>query len=185
MGLKPLFRGKLVRLAAGQENDYEAFARWTENDEYMRLMDTAATRPMSKAEVEDFEKNNRNPNEYSFRIRTLAEDKLIGYTGLEVNWSNQHAFLAIGIGEPEYWGKGYGGDALQLILRYGFDELGLYVISLNVISYNTRAIRAYEKVGFVHEGTQREVVYRDGKRWDMVYYGLLRREWEQLRREAP
>ncbi len=175
---KPLFRGKLVRLTAGRPDDYEALARWTENDEYMRLMDTAATRPMSKAEVEQYEKDHSSPTDYQFRIRTLADDKLIGYTGLEVNWSNQHAFLAIGIGESDYWGKGYGSDALQLILRYGFDELGLYVISLNVISYNTRAIHVYEKAGFVHEGTQREIVYRDGKRWDLVYYGLLRREWE-------
>ncbi len=141
---------------------------------FARLLDT----------VTQHQKNANTHNNFEFRIRTLAEDQLIGYTGLEVMWANQHAFVAIGIGEPEFWGKGYGLDAMQVILRYAFDELGLYRISLNVMSYNTRAIHLYEKIGFIHEGTQRECVYRDGQRWDLVYYGLLRHEWESGSRKS-
>src|SRR5690606_2686356 len=114
---------------------------------------------------------------FSFHIRTLADDRLIGTTELELNWANQVAWLAIGIGDSAYWGKSYGRDALHLIIRYAFDELGVYRINLNVISYNTRAIRLYEKTGFVYEGRQRQAVCRQGQRYDLVFYGLLRDEY--------
>ena len=68
--------------------------------------------------------------------------------------------------------------ALRLLLRFAFDELNLYRVQLTVFSYNPRAIRLYEKLGFRHEGTFREFVQRDGARHDMLLYGLLRQEWE-------
>lgn len=87
--------------------------------------------------------------------------------------------MGIGIGEREYWSKGYGTDAMNVILRFAFDELNLYRISLNVFEYNQRAIRSYEKVGFVVEGREREFLRRAGRRWDMIFMGLLREEWAQ------
>lgn len=87
--------------------------------------------------------------------------------------------MGIGIGEREYWSKGYGTDAMNVILRFAFDELNLYRISLNVFEYNQRAIRSYEKVGFVVEGREREFLRRGGRRWDMIFMGLLREEWAQ------
>lgn len=178
MFFQPLYKGKLVRLAAPTPDDYAIMAKWTENDEYMRLMDTGAVRPLSAQGNEQWEKGLReDPNLFLFRLRTLADDLLIGSGDLEVMWVNQSAFLAIGIGDSDYWGKGYGSDGLHLLLRYGFNELGLHRIGLNVISNNTRAICAYEKAGFSYEGAQKEAVYRDGQRFDMVYYGILRRDW--------
>ncbi len=178
MFFQPLFKGTLIRLAAPTPDDYTIMAKWTENDEYMRLMDTGAVRPLSPQGNEEWEKDLiKNPNLYLFRFRTLADDLLIGSGDLEVMWANQSAFLAIGIGNPEYWGKGYGSDGLRLLLRYGFNELGLHRIGLNVISNNTRAIRVYEKAGFSYEGAQKEAVFRDGQWLDIVYYGILRRDW--------
>jgi RimJ/RimL family protein N-acetyltransferase len=179
MFFKPLFKGSLVRLAAPTPEDYPIIAKWWENDEFLRLMDTSAARPLSAQRLDEWEKGMReDPNNFLFRLRTLADDTLIGFGALEVMWTNQSAFLAIGIGDANYWGKGYGSDGLSLLLRFGFNELGLHRIGLNVISNNTRAIRLYEKTGFSYEGTQREAVYRDGQRLDMVYYGILRRDWE-------
>jgi len=65
-----------------------------------------------------------------------------------------------------------------VLIGYGFRELGLYRITLSVFSYNTRAIRSYEKVGFVREQVQRAALFRDGERYDMYIMGLLRPEWE-------
>ncbi|MBI5928525.1 MAG: GNAT family N-acetyltransferase [Chloroflexi bacterium] len=177
MFFQPLFKGQLVRLAAPTPDDYTIMAKWWENDEFIRLLDTAAARPLSAQGVDNWE-TSPSQNFFLFRFRTLADDTLIGFGDLEVMWPNQSAFLAIGIGDTDYWGKGYGSDGLQLLLRYGFNELGLHRIGLNVISNNTRAIRTYEKAGFRYEGAQKEAVYRDGQRLDMVYYGLLRRDWE-------
>ncbi|MCJ7660780.1 MAG: GNAT family N-acetyltransferase [Anaerolineales bacterium] len=96
-----------------------------------------------------------------------------------VHWSHGDSSVGIGIGEREYWSKGYGTDAMNVILRFAFDELNLYRISLNVFEYNQRAIRSYEKVGFVVEGREREFLRRAGRRWDMIFMGLLREEWAQ------
>ena len=85
--------------------------------------------------------------------------------------------MGIGIGEREFWGKGYGTDAMDLILRYAFVELNLRRVSLNVFEFNQRALRSYEKAGFQLEGRQRQVMQREGRRSDILYMGILREEW--------
>ena len=63
------------------------------------------------------------------------------------------------------------------MLDYAFDELGMYRVGLRVMAYNTAAIKTYEKVGFMREGTQRGAVWREGGRYDVHFYGILRDEW--------
>ena len=65
----------------------------------------------------------------------------------------------------------------RVMLRYGFEELNLYRVQLDVFSYNDRAIKSYLKVGFVVEGRMRGMLLRDGQRWDFVYMSVLRDEW--------
>lgn len=114
-----------------------------------------------------------------FRLRTLEDDALIGFVALfGIEWNNQCGKMAIGIGDPKHRGKGYGTDALRLILRYGFCELNLHRIGLDVISYNGRAIRAYQKAGFQVEGTMREAVQRDGHKYDRILMSILRNEYQ-------
>jgi RimJ/RimL family protein N-acetyltransferase len=181
----PLFQGELVRLAAANsETDAELFARWSRDTEYMRLQSSWAARPSSakqaKEELCDWMENEK-PNDYEFIIRTLAKDQPIGSVGLDgIRWSHGDGFVGIGIGDREYWGNGYGTDAMRAILRFAFTELNLHRVSLDVFEYNLRAIRSYEKAGFVVEGRERQVLHRDGRRWDMIYMGILRKEWEQL-----
>ena len=67
---------------------------------------------------------------------------------------------------------------MRLALKFAFDELNLHRVQLTVFAYNDRAIALYEKLGFQREGTFREFLHRDGARYDMYLYGLLRREWE-------
>jgi RimJ/RimL family protein N-acetyltransferase len=119
-----------------------------------------------------------------FAVRTLADDRFIGFVGLHaIRWKDGEAFIGIGIGERDYWDKGYGTDAMRVVLRYAFNELGLHRISLGVFEYNPRAIRSYEKAGFTNEGRERKVLNRDGKRYDVVDMGILREEWEQLTKD--
>jgi len=183
-----LFRSERVRLAApNAESDAEMFARWSQDAEYLRLLDSEAARPRSAQQAKEMFKEHMEPEEprpdaFNFVIRTLADDRLIGFVGLDgVRWTHGDAFLGIGIGEREYWDKGYGTDALRLLLRYAFTELNLHRVSLTVFDYNQRAIRAYEKAGFVVEGRMRQVLHRDGRRYDLLFMGLLREEWEKWR----
>ena len=92
-------------------------------------------------------------------------------------WTHGAGWLGIGIGEREHWGQGIGGEAMRLALNFAFNELNLHRIQLTVFAYNERAIALYEKLGFVREGVYREALHRDGQRYDMILYGLLRREY--------
>jgi len=120
-------------------------------------------------------------SECEFTIRTLDGDTCIGSVGLcEFNYGASAAWVGIGIGDSDYWGKGYGTDAMKIILRYAFEELNLHRVNLTVFDYNKRAIRSYEKCGFKYEGVQREFNYKDDQRWDLINMGILQSEWKAL-----
>ncbi len=177
-----LLTGSLVRLAAvNPETDAETFARWSGDSEYWRLRMADPTRPRTARQIKDaIQAEGELPlGEASFAIRTLLDDRLIGTILLaDIHWNHRDGWLGVGLGEREYWGKGYGADALRLLLRYAFAELNLWRVSLSVLAINERAIRSYEKAGFVLEGRVRGLAYFDGQRYDEVFMGILRGEWE-------
>ena len=180
--MNDVFTGKFVRLSAfDPEEMSKAWPRWFRNSEYFRLLNSSA-RPMQspKAALKWMEEEvgEMSPATYPFSIRTLAEDKLIGEIVLDVvDWSGRDAFVGLGIGETEYWSKGYGTDVMNVLLRFAFTEINLRRVTLTVFEYNPRAIRSYEKAGFQHEGRKRLLLNREGKRWDELYMGILREEW--------
>lgn len=183
--MKDIFSGQLVRLSAfDPEEMSKAFTRWNLNSEYQRLLNANPHRMQSaKRTIKWMEEEvgEMSPASYFFSIRTLAEDKLIGELGLDVvNWPGRDAFVGLGIGETEYWSKGYGTDVMNVLLRFAFTEINLRRVTLTVFEYNPRAIRSYEKVGFRHEGQLRSFLHREGRRWNEVYMGILREEWMEL-----
>ncbi len=177
-----LFRSEKLRLVAlNPETDAQLMNKWRRDTEYARLLDSDPVRLFNKAENKEWVEKMQKADCFDgieFMIYALPEDKPIGFVGLDgINWHNGVSWTGIGIGEREYWSKGYGSEAMHMVARYAFEELGLHRISLNVFEYNERAIRSYEKVGFKVEGRVREAVHRDGKRWDVVFMGLLRDDW--------
>lgn len=175
-----LLSGNLVRLAAlDPAATGDLWTKWRLNSEYSRLADLGPAMLHSpKASREWVEKHLDDWLTCEFEIRSLQDDLPIGSVGLEGNMQvHGEAFVGIGIGEPAFWGKGYGTEAMQIMLRYAFLELNLQRVSLDVFDYNPRAIHSYEKAGFKLEGRQRGVLLREGKRWDMVFMGILRQEW--------
>jgi RimJ/RimL family protein N-acetyltransferase len=187
--MRDIYRGKQVRLA-GEEPEVlgKAFARWHRDSEYHRLANSRPAQMWSeKSYKEYFEKQMEDDSQRSIRfsIRSLVEDKLIGQVSIHPDWPRRDAEIGIGIGEREYWSKGYGTDAIRLIVRYGFAELNLQRISLALNSYNERARRAYEKAGFRHEGIMRGDTLREGKRTDGIFMGILRAEWMAQEEAAP
>jgi RimJ/RimL family protein N-acetyltransferase len=182
MSHPPVLHGELVQLTAvNAAEDVPLFVEWSQDTEYWRLeaADPEIPRRVSRVE-DDFNKGDVSTNEIDFAIRTLIDPVTIGYADLEIiNPANQDCFLGIGIGRRDYWNKGYGTDAMRVLLRYTFEVLNLHRVSLNVFEYNERAIRCYRKVGFVEEGRQREFLHRGNRYWDLVYMGILRSEWEK------
>lgn|SRR5574341_89891 len=188
--MRDVFTGRLVRLSAfDPEEMSKAFACWSVNSEYLRLLNSSPHRMQSAKSIAKWmekEIEEMSPGSYFFSIRTLAEDKLIGELGLDVvNWPGRDAFVGLGIGETEYWNKGYGTDVMNVLLRFAFTEINLRRVTLTVFEYNPRAIRSYEKAGFRHEGHLRNYLNREGRRWNELYMGILREEWMELNSHAP
>jgi RimJ/RimL family protein N-acetyltransferase len=180
-----ILTGQLVRLAAvNPDADADVIARWSRDSQFWRLAHTQAALPeLSKNVGRRLE--DRPIDQQGFTIRTLADDRLIGLIGLyTIFWLHREAFMGINIGERAYWGKGYGTDALRVLLRYGFEELNLQRISLSVLEGNERAMRSYEKCGFRLEGRERHAWAYDGRRWDEIFMGLLREEWLVMSNKA-
>ncbi|MBV7328498.1 GNAT family N-acetyltransferase [Chloroflexi bacterium TSY] len=109
-----------------------------------------------------------------------ADNKFIGQCALfQFDHVARSCELGITIGDKEYWGRGYGREAIKLLLDYGFRSHNLHRIYLSVNGNNVRAIRAYQACGFVEEGRLRSHAWSDNAYVDLVYMGILRGEWEE------
>jgi len=181
--MKDIFKGGLVRLSAFDPAELaKAYTAWSRDSELQRLFNSGASALHStKAGTDFFEemvKEDATANHF-FSIHKLEDNQLLGDINLNIinNWGSRDAFVGIGIGDRNDWGKGYGTDAMKIMLRYAFTELNLRRVTLSVFEYNPRAVRSYEKTGFQHEGRSRGALLRDGKRWDVIYMGILRDDW--------
>lgn len=175
-----LLRGELVYLDGVTREDIPLYGKWFANLEMLYNLFPGAVFPQTEESETDWYENMRKSNDYIFAIRTIASKQLIGSTGLHApDWRNRCAVFGISIGDPDYWGKGYGTDTTRIVVRYGFMELNLHRIELIVFDYNKRAIRVYEKVGFKHEGVRRQAHFRDGEYHDVHLMSILRHEWDE------
>ena len=148
-----------------------------ENTQYLKRF-----RPISLLEEKQWlEKAPERKDEHHFEIVLREGERLIGICSLhDGGLPSRSAELGIAIGEREEQGKGYGEEALRLLLEYGFATLGLHRIGLNVYENNPRAIRCYEKCGFRREGVRREARWWAGRWWSILEYGILEHEWQSL-----
>lgn len=117
---------------------------------------------------------------YSFAIETIKEKEYIGGCGINnIDWKNSVVEVGIFIGDKNLWGKGYGTDAMKILIRFIFDQMNINKIKLKVFSFNERGIKSYEKCGFKKEGILRQEIFRNGKYYDDILMGLLRNEYIQ------
>jgi RimJ/RimL family protein N-acetyltransferase len=181
--MKDILNGESVRLAALDHEELgKAYSIWNQDSELTRLMDARSVQLRSAKSMANFvEKETKDASlaHHYFAIRALDDNRLLGDINLDVinNWGSRDSFVGLGIGDRNDWGKGYGTDAMKIMLRFAFTEINLWRVTLTVFEYNPRGIRSYEKVGFQHEGRLRGALLRDGKRWDMLYMGILRDDW--------
>jgi len=178
--------GERIRLRAADREDLPRFTAWL-NDPEVRT-GVSMIMPLSLVEEEAwFEKlQQASPYERPLVIEVAEGDHWIpigdcGYHAMD--WRNRSAELGIFIGEKNYWNQGYGGEAMRLLLKHGFNVLNLDRIFLRVFSNNLRAIRCYEKIGFVHEGCFRQAEFQDGKYHDVMIMSVLRSEWNANQRD--
>mgnify|MGYP002336155017 CR=1 FL=1 len=174
----PQIEGHLVALRRPIPSDLPSVVRWYRDPEVARLT-RYQTRQMSQVEIQRFfEVRMLAPDALAYSIAELSSGRLIGFTTFSaLDGDNGSVMFHITIGERDAWGRGLGTEATQLMLQHAFERLGLHRVGLAVFSYNTRAIRAYEKAGFRVEGRLREAIQRQGEFFDEVQMGILAGEW--------
>ena len=102
---------------------------------------------------------------------------------MNIIWKDRVGTCGIFIGDKNEQGKGYGTEAMKLLLGYGFNTLNLNRLDLKVNDFNSRAIKCYQNLGFVEEGRMREASFVNGKYHDQILMSILRKEWKNTKFE--
>ena len=172
-----------------ERSDAEVYRRWRADAAPMALAGWPDRAPMSLVEVEKrIERlaTDHGKDHFAFVICLADGERPVGEAMLfDVDRANGSVGLGIFIGEAAEWGKGYGTDAVTALVDFAFAELRMERVWLNVGTENARAIRSYEKAGFIHEGTQRHDRWEGGRYTDGHIMSMLFDEWRTARTRAP
>lgn len=174
-----MYTGNKVRLREYRKEDVKLAQSYLNDREIRKLLNPGIPYPLTFGDEEKWVESLSSQNDrYSFAIETLDDNKYIGGCGInDIDWKNSVAIIGIVIGDKEYWGKGYGTDAMKLLISFVFEQMNLNKIKLHVFSFNERAIKCYEKCGFTKEGVLREEIFSDGKYHDDIVMGFLKTEY--------
>lgn len=169
--------GDRIYLSPRNCEDVEIFTEWLNDFETTDYIGRSAMLTSLTGEKEYLE-GDTSPIS-TFVIVTLEDDKMIGTVSIEsINWTDRSGTLGVFIGDKTYRNKGYGTEAINMILEYGFRYLNLHSIKLNLMEFNERALKCYQKCGFKEVGRRRECKYVDGKYYDSIMMDILDSEFE-------
>lgn len=180
----PAIEGKRIRFTRlNAANIYKHF-EWN-NDPELNRLDSEV--PYEEETFGDFKRRfermafHPTPHAHDFEIHA-SDGALIGvaYVG-HISMVNRNCSVSLTIGDRNYWGQGYGRESLLLLLKFCFEELGMHRVGTETFEYNEAWQRLVEDVGFTHEGTERDYLFRDGTFWDKEVYGLLEDEYRSGR----
>jgi RimJ/RimL family protein N-acetyltransferase len=176
-----ILAGEKCYLSPCQPADAERWAEWFNDLEVTIPLGDEAYTPTSLETEQAAISNIGEDNYQMFSIVELETDQTIGRGLLfDIDPVNRNAMLGIVIGEKNRWDQGFGQESVSLLLDYGFNLLNLHSVGLGVLSFNERAIRCYEKVGFKLTGRRREFRLISGERYDLILMDILAREFESL-----
>ena len=173
--------GDKVALGPGERDQVIAANYAHDNDFEITVLAGDPLWPRSRDEIEaeyDEYAKKRDRRWVGFTIYDRATATPIGGLGLrDIDWPAGCATLGVSLYRKDYWSKGYGTEAMMLLLDYGFTVLGLHNVMLETYAYNERSLAAYRKVGFKEIGRRREAQRLGDKRYDVVYMDILRTEF--------
>ncbi len=172
-----------MRLRPVEERDLPDFVRWLNDRELTRWLERLEKPPTLEEEYEWWHDKRSDPDNILWAIDSPQGD-LVGSVELRLTLRAERAEMGIAIHDKTQWGKGLGTDAVRLVVDYAFEELNLNRVQLTTDEENVRAIRCYEKAGFVREGLLRQHRLAGGAFGNTVIMGILRDEWTPLDR-AP
>ena len=169
-----------MRLRPVEEADLPRFVEWLADPEVTRWLAAVGEPPTLDDEYDWWESRRADPDNVMWAIDTI-DGGLIGTVDLRIVPNAARAELGIAIQDKSQWSRGFGTDVVRLVLEYGFEEMGLHRVELHVDEDNARAIRCYEKCGFVREGVLREHRFVDGRFTNTIQMSVLAHEWKASR----
>ena len=169
-----MLQGEKVRLRAFRPDDLDALTAFQNDIETELLGGGAPPRPTPREHMAHlWERLSNDRSGAAFIIE--ADGKVIGHLGLfDADVEARTMELGITIGDKDYWGRGYGSEALRLAVDYAFRMRNVRKVHLSVLANNPRAIAAYRRNGFIEEGRRREHAYSAGEYVDLVYMAVFR-----------
>lgn len=172
-----MLKGEQITLRAIEREDIDRFVDWFNDREVLHHLSMSL--PINHDDEQEwYEAQRKNASTQNFAMVLKQENRHIGSIGLMgINHREQSAELGIFIGDKTQWGQGYGQEAIELLLKFSFEEMNLHRIFLRVNVTNTRGIHCYEKCGFVKEGQLRDAVYHNGHFEDQLIMSVLRSEY--------
>jgi RimJ/RimL family protein N-acetyltransferase len=171
-----ILQGAKVRLRPLEERDLPKCVVWMADREVTRWLAAMGEAPTLEDEREWYDRRRADPECILWGIETV-DGRLVGNVELRLTPAARRAELGIVVGEKSQWSRGLGTDAVRLVLDYAFGELGLNRVDLTTDEENARAIRCYEKCGFVREGLLRQHRLVDGEFGNTLVMAVLRDEW--------
>ena len=172
-----MLRGEKVTLRPVEKDDLKVLHEFRMDLEIHVMADDDPWLPRPFDHFENFYEERLKSTDIEAWFVIEADGKMIGDCGLwDFDNTSRHCHLGISIGDRDYWGKGYGRDAVKLLVDYAFRHHNLVKVCLTTTTDNVRAIKAYEAAGFEHEGVLRRHTWSDGVYKDIVVMGALRAE---------
>ncbi|MBI3087391.1 MAG: GNAT family N-acetyltransferase [Candidatus Omnitrophica bacterium] len=155
---------------------------WLNDYEVTRFLETGSFPTTPESLRRYYEQVAANPDNVLLAITDRRSGAHVGNIKLgPIHPIHRRADMGIMVGDKRVWGLGYGGEAIALILDYAFRRLNLHKITLGVHADHAAAVRLYQRLGFVIEGTLKEQLFRDGVFHDKYVMGILRADWERRR----
>lgn len=174
-----MLMGEKVRLWALEREDLIRFYMWINEPNIVYLAGLYPL-PKSFAEIQAwYETILHNPTQRSFAIKTPDSNHIGMVELVDLDLRVRRCELGIFIGDGDYIDKGYGHDAVEVILNFIFKQLNINKVAVRVLDYNTKAIEFFKKIGFKEEGLLRQDYFADGKYYDIHIMGLLAAEWSK------
>ena len=176
--------GYRIFLRELRESDAEQMLKTSKNEEIRYMTGTKHTLTIDM--IKDYiEKVSKDPSRFDFAICLKEDETMIGDLSIfDIDEDDRKAYFRIALSTIGLTGKGYGTEAIKTVLPFVFEDLGLNRLQLEVYNHNPRAIRAYEKCGFVKEGVLRKSLRYNGKYSDEIIMAMLKEDYENLKRKV-
>lgn len=179
----PFLDGKNISLVLPRKENINLYLKWVNTPEVRRLGRSAL--PTIKEDIEKrFEEQDKKiKDSIYFEIYHKKDKKPIGDCGFnKINWIDRRTDIGLGIGEPNYWNQGIATEAVELLLKYGFEQLDLYKITADIFSPNISSWSCAEKAGMKREAKLSRHTYIDGKYVDAFIYSIFKEDWINLQK---